>query len=133
VDRSLIIIMTLYYFYIVAYMFYMFNKRKQAVLRNEIRTSHFRAYTGETPDYLKVIQNHFNNQFQIPILFLIVCLLTIQQQKTSRLVIGLAIVFVISRIVHSLIHLGGNNVIKRASAYFTGVVIVGIMFLINAI
>lgn len=132
-DRNLILVMTFYYFYIVAYMFYMFNKRKQAIIKKEIRTSHFKAYSGETPDYLKVIQNHFSNQFQIPMMFMVACLLTLQQQKTSSLVVGLAILFVLSRIVHSLIHLGGNNVMTRASAYFTGVVIVGIMFILNAL
>jgi len=132
-DRNLIFVMTFYYFYIVAYMFYMFNKRKQAVINKEVRASHFKAYSGETSDYLKVIQNHFNNQFQIPVMFMIACLLTLQQQKTSPLIISLAILFVLSRIIHSLIHLGEDNVIKRASTYFIGVVAVGLIFILNAL
>ena len=66
-DKILISIMGFYYFYILAYMYYMFIFRRRAVANKEVRARHFKAYQGDTTESLQIIQNHFNNQFQVPI------------------------------------------------------------------
>lgn len=126
-EKSLISLMLFYYCYIIAFMFFMFKKRKQAIIKKEVHHSHFKSYRGETTEYLQIIQNHFNNQFQIPTIFFVVCVLCIAMNKVSYVTIFLALAFVVSRIIHSLIHLGSNHLIKRAMSYFTGVVIVAVM------
>lgn len=129
-QKILVSIMTFYYFYIVALMFYMFKTRKKAVIEKIIPLKHFKSYQGETPEYLQILQNHFNNQFQIPLIFFVVCLLSLQQNAVNNFTIGLAICFVISRICHTLIHLGSNHIMNRAMSYFTGAFIVGLMFIL---
>ncbi len=119
--------MLFYYAYIIAYMIYMFKVRKKAVIDNHVHYTYFKSYQGETTEYLQIVQNHFNNQFQIPMVFFLVCVLTIAMEKVSTITIILAALFILSRIIHSLIHLGGNHLIKRAATYFTGVILVGIM------
>ena len=109
----------------------MFFRRKKRIQEGVVRTSHFRSYTGESSEELVIIQNHYNNQFQIPVIFLFSLLLSLQQGNTSKLVLGLAIVFTLSRMVHSYIHLTYNNVLHRAQAYFVGIICVLFILLSN--
>ena len=128
-DKILIFIVSGYYFYIVGIGVYIFLTRKKAVEKKEVSFSHFKSYTGETTEYLTVVQNHYSNQFQMPVLFMIVCLLSLQQHSVNALTIVLASLFFISRVVHSYIHLGSNNILNRAKSYFFGVFMIAFMFL----
>lgn len=130
-ERILIGTMCFYYFYIVFLVFFMFIQRKKAVENKQVDPRFFKSYLGTSPEYLQIIQNHFSNQFQIPVMFFLACILTLQQHKVSQVTIILAIGFVLSRIVHSYIHLGKNKLMKRVYSYATGVLIVGVMFLMN--
>lgn len=130
-DKALISIVLFYYCYIIGFMFYMFKKRKQAIKDKLVHYTHFKSYQGETTEYLQIIQNHFNNQFQIPLIFFTVCVLTISMKKVTIITIILAILFVITRIIHTLIHLGSNHLIKRAMSYFAGVVIIAGMIVLT--
>jgi hypothetical protein len=129
-EKLLIAIMALYYFGIVFLMYYMFTQRKKAVQTGEVRVSLFKSYQGETPQNLQVIQNHVNNQFQIPLVFFVACLINLQQESVTSITLVLAVFFVISRLVHAYIHLGSNHVIKRAISYQIGAVTVGLMMLL---
>ncbi len=111
----------------------MFIRRRGAVVRKEVRARHFKAYQGETTEELTILQNHFNNHFQIPILFFIVSVLCIQQQKVTSFTIIVASLFVLTRLIHSFIHLGQNHPLKRAFVYFLGVLLVGLMLFSNLI
>jgi hypothetical protein len=126
-EKYLIAIILFYYSYVIYLMFYMFFRRKKKIREKVVRTSHFRAYLGESDEELVIIQNHFSNQFQIPMIFLFASLLSIALKEVSILTIVLAGLFVLSRFVHSYIHLTYNNVLHRALSYFIGVIIVFVM------
>jgi hypothetical protein len=130
-EKNLIGILCFYYVYILIYMYYMFTKRRNAVANKEVRARHFKAYQGETTEDLAIVQNHFNNQFQVPILFFIVSILCIQQKNVTNLTLIMASLFVLSRICHTLIHLGQNHPLKRAFVYFLGVLFIGVMLFSN--
>ena len=108
-------------------MLYMFFRRKAKIREKVVKTSHFRAYLGESDEELVVIQNHFSNQFQIPMVFLFAALLSITLNDVNEITIALAGLFVVSRLIHSYIHLSYNNVLHRAMVYFVGVIIVFVM------
>ncbi|GAB4017533.1 MAG: hypothetical protein Fur0010_18210 [Bdellovibrio sp.] len=120
-----------YFFYIMMIGLFMFLKRKKAVQSGEIRMSYFRDYSQEVPSQLKVISNHFNNQFQVPVFFVMAGILAISLNKVTLTFNILATLFILSRILHSIIHLGTNNVLYRAFFFFTGVFIVAAMFVSN--
>lgn len=132
-NNILILIMTSYYFYIIFIAFYMFAVRKKAIKSRAVSIKHFKSYDSESTEEMKVTHNHFMNQFQIPMIFFIVCVLSLQQGKANNISIGLAIAFVVSRLVHSKIHLGTNDVPKRALSYLMGMILVGLMFINNLI
>ena len=83
------------------------------------------------PEYLIVLERHVDNQFQLPILFLVTGVLAITLKNQSPLIITLSWAFIASRFVHSYIHLGKNNILKRAAVYGLGwVFIVAIWILL---
>jgi hypothetical protein len=65
--------------------------------------------------------NNFRNQFEIPVLFYGVAAFALLTKSVDAWMLGFATVFVMARAVHAFIHLGANQVMNRAYAYFVGV------------
>ena len=110
--------------YIFAVGLYTFSVRVRALKSNELKISHFRSYDmngHQVPERVIVVGRHFDNQFQLPMLFLIT-LVAAQTMPlfNSPIILPLAWGFVLTRLVHGYIHLGSNNVRHRALAYFSG-------------
>lgn len=84
----------------------------------------------EIPDRLIQITNNYSNLFEIPVLFYVAGLLSIVLQYENLLLLGLAWLFVASRIVHSWIHLTRNKIIPRLFAFLTGIISVLAMWII---
>jgi hypothetical protein len=71
----------------------------------EIKLSQFRLYEGEFPDQLWSARYQFQNMFEIPILFYILCILHIIINNYSQLDVYLAWGFVFFRVLHFFIRL----------------------------
>ena len=113
--------MAFYTFYMIGFAGFMFFSRVRGVRTGEISPKYFKVYSGTGPsERLELIAQHYENQFEVPILFLITCVvfLTLNSVNTTTLI--LAWIFVISRFFHAWIHLGKNNVPKRAAAFAIG-------------
>ncbi len=123
-ESIFILTIPLYILYIMGLMLFMFSKRTHALRKGDLRLSYFRSYQGETPQHLQVIKNHFDNQFQVPLLYMVTCLAAVHMQVVSGITVALGYYFIFSRVVHSLIHLGSNDVKKRAVVYFSGIIAV---------
>ncbi len=67
--------------------------------------------------------NAFRNQFEAPVLFFVLVALALQTDKADFLFIGLSWIFVVARIVHALIHCGGNDLRARFLAFGTGLLV----------
>jgi hypothetical protein len=65
--------------------------------------------------------NNFRNQFEIPVLFYAVVAFALLTKSVDAWMLGFAAVFVMARAVHAFIHLGANQVMNRAYAYFVSV------------
>ena len=116
--------MAFYAFYIFSLGLLNFLTRKDHAKNKQVKLSYFRDYQGEAPERVVVVGRHFDNQFQMPMLFLITCLSTHVFDATGTAAIWLAWIFIVSRVLHSFIHLTSNNVIKRAIAFFLGAIFV---------
>ena len=68
----------------------------------------------------RVLSRHFSNLFEAPVLFYVVCLAALATQNASTLFQGIAWLFVLTRLVHSYIHLTTNIVMNRVRAYAAG-------------
>lgn len=122
--------MGFYVFYMWALAILNFRARVAAIKGGEIRMSYFRAYNlPEVPEKVIVRGRHFDNQFQAPMVFFVTCLTYLVIGIESPLAAAFAWVFVTTRVLHTMIHLGSNNVRIRAIVYAAGWIIMLIMWL----
>ncbi len=62
---------------------------------------------------------NFVNLFEMPVLFYVLCLASYVMHNVSEALLVLAWIYVVFRIVHSLIHVTYNKIIHRFSIYAT--------------
>jgi hypothetical protein len=82
-------------------------------------------------DVLKV-SNNIDNQFEIPTVFFVLCLLFASLGQIDAVVISLAWGFVFSRFVHAYVHINSNYVPLRMRVFAIGCVILLILTLLAA-
>jgi hypothetical protein len=101
--------------------------RKGAIRNGKVDYKFFHIYDSnkyQVPEFVTRYGRHFDNQFQMPMLFLITCLTTLHVAVEPRVVAPLAWLFVVSRLLHSWVHLGSNKIIHRAAIYGIGLLCV---------
>lgn len=134
---SLLIPMAFIVFYMVAIGVFTFITRVRAVVRRQVHPKYFSTYDsskGAPAEYVVRVGRHFDNQMQAPVVFLITLLTCLQIGLVSASMVIAAWLFVGTRILHTIIHLGSNNVRHRATSYFAGwgiMVYMWIMILIH--
>jgi len=72
------------------------------------------------PDDVMQINNNIRNQFELPVLFYVLCSMLWALHAVHWLALIAAAVFVLSRIVHVYIHIGSNYVPARRQAFTVG-------------
>ncbi len=123
--NQLIFPMAFYVFYIWCLTVAMFRTRVRAIKTGEVAAKYFKAYSGSPPaDKTVLIGRHYDNQFQVPILFFLACVLHISTGAPNMITLVLAWLFVVSRLLHSWVHLGSNILQKRVGAFAAGWIIV---------
>ena len=113
-----------------------FRVRSASVTRGEVPIKYFSVFQGEdVPEIVHKTSRHFSNLFEVPMLFYVAGLLYLALDQTGSFAVNCAWAFVVSRVVHTCIHLGYNNVVHRLIVYAIGVACVLAMWiniLINA-
>lgn len=93
--------------------------RFSSVKKGDVNAKYYRLMQGqEVPDIIIKSTRNFNNQFEIPVLFYVVCTLYISLNIDSLLALVLAWVFVILRFIHAYIHLTYNHILHRMSVFW---------------
>lgn len=85
------------------------------------------------PEQPTKFANAFRNQFELPVLFYVLCILAIITRQADFLFVVLAWIFVAMRYVQALIHVSYNNVLHRGGAYGVGAIVLVIMWALFAI
>jgi hypothetical protein len=70
-------------------------------------------------DVVKV-SNNIANQFEIPVLFYVLCLVLYSINAAGMIAILLAWLFVLSRFAHAYVHIGSNYVQMRLRLFLVG-------------
>lgn len=76
------------------------------------------------PDRARAINNNVKNQFEVPVMFYVLTIILWQLGAAGALAQIFAWLFVASRVVHTLIHTGRNNVNLRFLAFAFGLLMV---------
>ncbi len=84
------------------------------------------------PDAVLKVSNNIDNQFEIPVVFFVLCLLFYGLDKVDDVVLSLAWAFVVSRYAHAYVHVGSNYVPLRLRIFALGSLILLIMALMAA-
>jgi hypothetical protein len=88
--------------------------RYAAIHDQSVSIKYFRTFDeGSQPERLHLLSRHMQNHFEIPPLFYAGILFTYVSGSVTGLSVALAWLFVLTRCVHSAIHLGTNNVSAR--------------------
>jgi hypothetical protein len=76
------------------------------------------------------VANNYKNQFELPVLFYAVCGFALALRQVDGLMIGLAWVFALSRIAHTVVHIGPNQVAPRGMIFVGGALVVLAMWIV---
>ncbi len=85
------------------------------------------------PKRILQIQNSYQNQFELPVLFYALVALALITRKADMLFVVMAWMFVTSRLVHAAIHVTTNKLSHRFMAFVVGVLIMAAMWVIFGI
>jgi len=80
--------------------------------------------SSQAPENVITTTRAFSNMFEIPVLFYVIATLAIAMDQVTPYSLVLAWSFVISRCIHTWIHLTYNNVIQRMYAFWVGIIFI---------
>ncbi|MER8466652.1 MAPEG family protein [Mesorhizobium sp. M1396] len=98
------------------------RRRYGAVKSGEARAGQYKARSTEPTSSTTVAANLIN-QFELPVLFYVLCLTLHLTNGVNYLTLALMWIFVASRYFHAWIHLTSNNLQLRSRSFFFGAVI----------
>lgn len=115
-------------------LFRTFFMRVSAVKSGDVSFKHYRLYNeGEETPTCRAHSRHVTNLLELPPLFYITCILIYVTGINSVLLLSCAWLFVLTRFVHSYIHLGSNNVIHRYKIFWAGGLALMLMWVISLV
>lgn len=77
--------------------------------------------------------DNFRNLFEVPVLFYVICLILYATSNVSQSQLTLAWVYVVLRVLHSVVHVTYNKVLHRWLLYIASTACLFLMWLIFAI
>ena len=95
------------------------------IKNQDVHIGQFRIYEGEFPPRLRSARQQYQNMFEIPILFYLLCILNIIFDSYNDWDIIMAWGFVIFRVMHFFIRLQNQkniNIIPRTLVFMTSLV-----------
>ena len=96
--------------------------RVAAARRGEVRLKDIALDASKWPDHLRKRANNYQNQFELPVLFYALIAFSLATRLVDAVQVIFAWVFLITRLVHTYIHIGRNVVIDRFYAFVASVV-----------
>jgi hypothetical protein len=106
-----------------------FLRRKKAFANREVRVVDVAVSTERYPEPARLAAANFSNQFETPVLFFALVLIAIHVGATGYVMATLAWAFVATRVVHTLIHTGSNDLRQRALVFAAGVACLFLMWI----
>ncbi|WP_421853409.1 MAPEG family protein [Oricola sp.] len=83
----------------------------------------------DDPELSASAARNVSNQFELPVLFYVVCLALVQTGGVSVWTVGLAWLFVILRYAHAWVHMTSNRLGLRRPVFTAGYAVVGMMWI----
>jgi hypothetical protein len=116
-----------------AVLFWMARVRGGALKARQVKIADVALGQSNWPPKAQQVSNNYNSQFQVPVLFYVLVALAIITHHADFLFVVMSWLFVVTRLVHSYIHVTSNDVRNRFNAFAVGVLILLIMWIIFAV
>lgn len=92
--------------------------------KGHVDRRYFKLMAGyEPPEYSKKLERNFSNLLELPLLFYLVCVLSIVLKVSSPLLLSLAWTFVGLRVLHTAIHVTYNYPYHRFFAFLVSTLV----------
>ena len=105
------------------------RRRLPLIAAKKIKIADIATGPDAWPLEAKLAHNNFANQFQLPVLFYALLALVVASGMATVWMAALAVAFVFSRILHTIIHITSNRVKRRFVIYVVGMALLGVMWL----
>jgi hypothetical protein len=107
--------------------------RVSAVRRGEVKIRDIALGERNWPPRIQQTANAFHNQFELPVLFYLLTVLSMMTHKADFLFIGLSWLFVVLRMVHANIMINSNHVPTRMRVHMAALLVLIVMWAIFAV
>ncbi|WDR02962.1 MAPEG family protein [Devosia algicola] len=128
-DKALFLAMAAQVFLTFAVLMLLGRERVPRVMSGEIAVKDIAVERDAYPLKARLLSNNFDNQFQLPVLFYVACILSLSAGDTGWFDVILAWLFVALRYVHSIIHVTTNRVHRRFAVYAMGMLVLALLWL----
>ncbi|TGP27009.1 MULTISPECIES: MAPEG family protein [unclassified Mesorhizobium] len=95
----------------------MLKRRYLAVKSGEAKISQYKVRSTE-PVLSVTVANNLINQFELPVLFHVLCLALFVTNGVNYLTLALMWLFVVTRYVHAWVHVTRNYMLHRSRAFY---------------
>lgn len=103
--------------------------RFASVKNGDVSFRYYKLMEGKNvPEIVTKTTRNFNNQFEIPVLFYVVCTLYLSFGIENVLALIFAWLFVSFRFVHSYIHLTSNHILHRMLVFWASFICVVVLW-----
>ncbi len=103
-------------------------RRRQAISSGAVRPGQWKLRSGGEPEASAAISNDVMNQFELPVLFHVVCLALYVTAGVSWTALALAWLFVALRYAHAFEHVTYNRVPLRGMIFGAGFLVLVLMW-----
>lgn len=94
------------------------RRRFKAAYAGKTDPKYFKLYQGEgEPPEVRVVDRSFTSQFEIPILFYVVCLAAMVLDRADTVIVAAAWAYASLRIIHAYIHIYLRKIMIRFYAF----------------
>jgi len=111
-------------------MLWMGTMRVSLVRSGQVNPEDIALRQPNWPKQVLQVQNAALNQFELPVLFYVLTVLSIITRDADLTFVILAWMFVLLRLVHAYIHVTSNNVRQRGLTFITGAFVLMAMWVI---
>jgi len=105
------------------------RRRVKALYAKQMRLSYYRLFPGGEPEDIAVVQRSFLNQFEIPVLFYMICVMAAVLGKVDMTMLYAAWAYAGLRVLHAAVHIYNNNVRWRATIFLVSCTVLLFMWI----
>jgi hypothetical protein len=102
-------------------------QRRAALQSGEVTVDEIALDNQAWPERARKLGNCYSNQFELPVIFYVLCLIAQITTSADLIFLILAWIFVITRILHAIEHTTSNVVLRRGGIFSIGYICVALM------